>query len=135
MHSTKRRLSFAGIIARRPQGRALQPFLVRILPRDYFLVLLVNDSEYNQSTGAKPILSPSCIYLVSLGALLLLLWHLRIFAAAAAAARPHPTPPPFFGGGKCQKKKIACSVGDGVWTFWCRRGRGQSRGALGEIWV
>ena len=30
-----------------------------------FLVLLVNDSEYSQSKGAKPILSPSGIYLVS----------------------------------------------------------------------
>ena len=32
------------------------------------LVLLVNDSEYNQSAGAKPILSHSCIYLVYPGA-------------------------------------------------------------------
>jgi hypothetical protein len=30
--------------------------------------LLVNDSEYSQSADAKPILSPSCIYLVSPGA-------------------------------------------------------------------
>jgi len=30
------------------------------------LVLLVNDSEYSQSKGAKPIPSPSCIYLVFL---------------------------------------------------------------------
>jgi hypothetical protein len=53
-----------------------------------FLVLLVNDSEYSRSTGAKPILSLSCIYLVSPGALLLLLLlrQLRIFAAAAARA-------------------------------------------------
>jgi hypothetical protein len=29
---------------------------------------LVNDSEYSQSKGAKPIPSPSCIYLVSPGA-------------------------------------------------------------------
>jgi hypothetical protein len=28
---------------------------------------LVNDSEYSQSAGAKPLLSPSCIYLVSPG--------------------------------------------------------------------
>jgi hypothetical protein len=90
------------------------------------LVLLVNDSEYSRSTGAKPILSLGCIYLVSPGArccccgsygfLLLLLRAptppLRIFAAAAA--RPDPTPPPFVEGGKYQKKKIACSVGDGV---------------------
>ena len=33
------------------------------------LVTLVNDSEYSKSTGAKPILSRSCIYLVSPGAL------------------------------------------------------------------
>ena len=59
---------------------------------------------------------------------LLLLWQLRIFAAAAA--RSDPTPPPFVGGGKYQKNKIACSVGDGFWTFLCRRGRGQGRGVL-----
>ena len=35
-----------------------------------FLVLLINDSEYSQSKGAKPIPSPSCIYLVSPAALL-----------------------------------------------------------------
>jgi hypothetical protein len=52
---------------------------------------VVDDSEYSKSTGAKPILSLSCIYLVSPGALLLLL-QLRIFAAAAVA-RPDPTPP------------------------------------------
>jgi hypothetical protein len=34
-----------------------------------FLVLLVNDSEYSRSAGAKPILSISCIYLVSPAAL------------------------------------------------------------------
>ena len=33
------------------------------------LVTLVNDSEYSKSTGAKPILSRGCIYLVSPGAL------------------------------------------------------------------
>jgi hypothetical protein len=33
------------------------------------LVLLVNDSEHSESAGAKPILSCSCIYLVSPGAL------------------------------------------------------------------
>jgi hypothetical protein len=32
------------------------------------LVTLVNDSEYSKSTGAKPILSRGCIYLVSPGA-------------------------------------------------------------------
>jgi hypothetical protein len=34
-----------------------------------FLAIFVNDSEYSQSAGAKPIFSPSCIYLVSPGAL------------------------------------------------------------------
>jgi hypothetical protein len=67
------------------------------------LVILVNDSEYSRSTGAKPVLSLSCIYLVSPGALLLLLRQLRIFAAAVV--RPHPTPPPLFGGGKNKKNK------------------------------
>jgi hypothetical protein len=35
---------------------------------DFFvlLILLVNDSEYSKSAGAKPVLSPGCIYLVSL---------------------------------------------------------------------
>jgi hypothetical protein len=61
------------------------------------LVLLVNDSEYSKSTGAKSILYRGCIYLVWRA--LLLLWRLRILAAAAA--RHHPTPPPlfFWGGG------------------------------------
>jgi hypothetical protein len=67
------------------------------------LVLLVNDSEYNRSAGAKPILSLSCIYLVSPGALLLLLLR-QLLIFAAAAARAPPTPPPFLGGGKYQKK-------------------------------
>jgi len=38
-------------------------------PAKYFLVLLVNDSEHSDSAGAKSILSCSCIYLVSPGAL------------------------------------------------------------------
>jgi hypothetical protein len=51
----------------------------------FFLVRLVNDSEYSKSAGAKPILYPGCIYLVFPGAL------------------RAPTPPaPFFGGGKYQ---------------------------------
>jgi hypothetical protein len=33
------------------------------------LVLSVSDSEYSKLTGAKPILSPGCIHLVSPGAL------------------------------------------------------------------
>jgi hypothetical protein len=71
--------------------------------RGPFLVLLVNDSEYSRSTGAKPILSLSCIYLVSPGALLLLLLRqLRIFAAAAA--RAPPTPPPFLREGSTKRK-------------------------------
>jgi hypothetical protein len=52
------------------------------------LALLVNDSEYSRSTGAKPILSPSCIYLVSPGAL----------------CAPTPPRPLFWGGGKVPKK-------------------------------
>jgi|AntAceMinimDraft_5_1070358.scaffolds.fasta_scaffold35992_2 hypothetical protein len=35
----------------------------------YFSVVWVSDSEYSKSTGAKPILSPGCIYIVSPGAL------------------------------------------------------------------
>jgi hypothetical protein len=56
----------------------------------YFLKeLLVSDSEYSQSAGAKPILSPSCIYLASSGAL----------------CAPTPPRPPFWGKGKYQKNK------------------------------
>ena len=43
--------------------------IIRNLPGNLlesFLVLLVNDSEYSRSAGAKPILPLSCIYLVSL---------------------------------------------------------------------
>jgi hypothetical protein len=92
------------------------------------LVLLVNDSEYSKSADEKPILSPGCIYFVSPGArccccgscgfLLLLL------------RSPTPPRPPFFGGREVSKKKIACSVGDGVWTCLCRRGRGGGRVAV-----
>jgi|AntAceMinimDraft_5_1070358.scaffolds.fasta_scaffold193123_1 hypothetical protein len=54
-----------------------------------FLVLLVNDSEYSKSAGAKPILSPGCIYLVSPGAL----------------RPPSPLRPPYLGEGEYQKRK------------------------------
>jgi hypothetical protein len=75
------------------------------------LVLLVNDSEYSKSTGAKPILSRGCIYVVSPGALLLLLRQLRVFAAAAARA-PTPPRPPF--GGEGSTKKIKSPVASGM---------------------
>jgi hypothetical protein len=39
-------------------------YLLAVFISFSFLVLLVNDSEYSRSTGAKPILPPSCIYLV-----------------------------------------------------------------------
>ena len=63
-----------------------------------FLVLLVNDSEYSQSTGAKPIFRSLLAVFIS-------------FPLARCA--PHPTPPPLFGGGKVprkkpKKKKIVC---------------------------
>jgi hypothetical protein len=37
------------------------------------------------------------------------------------------------GEGSTKKNKIACSVGNGVWTCLCRRELGQGRGALGSI--
>jgi hypothetical protein len=55
-----------------------------------FLVLLVNDSEYSQSAGSKPIFSPSFIYLVSPGAL---------------RAPTPPRPPLIFWGGSTKKRK------------------------------
>ena len=81
--------------------------------------LLVSDSEYNQSTGAKPILSPSCIYLVSPGALLLLLLlrQLRIFAAAAVRPRPHPAP--FFGGREVFKKNESPVASGVAFGYFC----------------
>jgi len=54
-----------------------------------FLVLLVNDSEYNNFTGQKPIQCYCGIYLVSPGAL----------------QPPHPALPPCLGAGKYQKNK------------------------------
>ena len=60
----------------------------RFLKALVLLVLLVNDSEYSRLAGAKLILSLSCVYFVSPGAL---------------RVRPHPTPPPLFGGGKVPK--------------------------------
>jgi hypothetical protein len=46
-----------------------------VVRKKALLVLLVNESKYSQSKGAKPILSPSCIYFV--------------FRARAAALRVH----------------------------------------------
>jgi hypothetical protein len=63
----------------------------------------------------------------------------RAAAAAAVTAdfrccccwTPPPHPAPFIlEEGSSQKNKIACSVGDGVWTCLCRRGRGAGRGAV-----
>jgi hypothetical protein len=66
------------------------------------LVLLVNDSEYSKSTGAKPILSRGCIYLVSPGVL-------------RATTPPRPQ---FLGEGKYQQKQKKKIVG--VWALWRR---------------
>ena len=56
-----------------------------------FLELLVNDSEYSQSTGTKPIFRSLLAVFISFLAL---------------PVRPYPTPPPFFlGGGKVPKRK------------------------------
>jgi hypothetical protein len=67
-----------------------------------FLVLLVNDSEYSQSAGAKLIRSHSCIYLV------LLLVRCCYCGSCGLLLLPlsAPTPPrPRFGGGKVPQKK------------------------------
>jgi hypothetical protein len=67
----------------------------------FFVILLVNESEYSKSAGAKPILSPGCIYLASPGAEAgeaTFSFPLR----PRSAARPHPF---FFGGGKKKKRK------------------------------
>jgi hypothetical protein len=56
-----------------------------------FLVLLVNDSEYNNFTGTQPIPCRWCIYFVSPG--------------ARCCAPTHPAPPPFCGGRKYKKKR------------------------------
>jgi len=76
-----------------------------------FLVLLVNDSEYSRSTGAKPILPLSCIYLVSpdarcccsgsCGYLLLLL------------CAPTPPRPSFWGRGVPKKSPVASALAVG----------------------
>ena len=66
-----------------------------------FSVLLVNDSEYTQSTGAKPIFRSLLAVFIS-------------FPLARCA--PLPTPPPLFGGGKVPKKtkkKKIVGVGEG----------------------
>ena len=74
------------------------------------LVLLVNDSEYSQSAGAKPIFKSLLAAFISFP------WR---------AVRPYPTPPPPFGGeGKYQKEKSLEASGVGAWTWLCRRGRG-----------
>ena len=67
----------------------------------YFLVLLINDSEYCQSAGAKPIFKSLLAVFISFP------WR---------AVRPYPTPPPFFWGREVpKKKKIACV---GVGALW-----------------
>ena len=76
------------------------------------LVLLVNDSEYSQSTGAKPIFRSLLAVIIS-------------FPLARCA--PHPTPPPFLGGGKVPKKTKKENRGRGRggggvmfrWRVWC----------------
>jgi hypothetical protein len=67
------------------------------------LVLLVNDSEYSRSAGAKHILSLSCIYLVSPGARCCCCGTCGFSLLLLRA--PNPPPPHFVGGGKCQKKE------------------------------
>ena len=57
-----------------------------------FLALLVNDSEYSKSAGAKPVFKSLLAVFISFP------WR---------ALRPYPTPPPFFGVGKVPKRKIA----------------------------
>jgi hypothetical protein len=66
-----------------------------------FLVLLVNDSEYSKSAGAKPIFKNLLVVFISFP------WR---------AVRPHPTSPPLFGGGKVPKntKKIK----PWAWARW-----------------
>jgi hypothetical protein len=54
------------------------------------LVLLVNDSEYSQSTGAKPIFRSLLAVFIS-------------FPLARCA--PHPPRPPYLGEGMYQKKQ------------------------------
>jgi hypothetical protein len=93
-----------------------------------FLVLLVTDSEYSQSAGAKPILSPSCTYLISPGARCCCCGSCGFLLLLLRAPTP-PRPSPFFGEREVQKK-IACSVGCGGWTCWRLRGRGQGVGQV-----
>ena len=94
-------------------------------PEMVLLVLLVNDSEYSRSTVAKPILSLSCMYLVSPGARCCCCGSCRFLLLLLRA--PTPPRPPFLGGGKYQKNKITCSVGVGGWVCWRVRGRGGGR--------
>jgi len=72
-----------------------------------FLVLLVNDVEYNNSTGQKPIQCHCGIYLVSPGALL---------------RAPTPPRPPFWGEGSTKKENRVRRRGRGVSgaiSEWC----------------
>jgi hypothetical protein len=95
-----------------------------------FLVLLVNDSEYSRSTGAKPILSFSCIYLVSfwyfwltiqntadrqVRNLFCLLAVFISFPLARCAPLPHLAP--LFEGGKVPKKEKKENRGRGRGRF------------------
>ena len=83
-----------------------------------------------QNTASRQV--RNLFYLVAV----FILFPLARAAAAVAAAdfrcccAPRPTPPPFVGGGKCQKKKIACSVGVGAWTCLRQRRRGEGHGVV-----
>jgi hypothetical protein len=90
------------------------------------LVLLVNDSEYSQSAGAKLISSPSCIYLVSPGACCCCCGSCGFLMLLLCA--PTPPRPPYFGGGKYKKIKSpvasAIAVGHVGVCVGVMRGRG-----------
>ena len=106
---TQTKPQFLNSLKRASCGACGKPKLA-LLGSSPFLVLLVKDSEYSRSAGTKPILSLSCIYLVSLarccccccgscGFLLLLL---------RAPTLPRPL---YFGGGKYQKEKSPVASG------------------------
>jgi hypothetical protein len=75
------------------------------------LVLLVNNSEYSRSTGAKPILSLSCIYLVSTGARCCCCGSSGFLLLLLLLGAPTPPRPLYLGGGRYQKRKSPVASG------------------------
>jgi len=94
-----------------PMWRTVVATSLRPIPNFWLLLVLwVNDSEYSRSTGAKPILSLCCIYLVSPGARCCCCGSCEFLLLLLRA----PTPPRPLLLGEGSAKKIKSPVASGM---------------------